>query len=314
VVACPANGSSRRGSPARPTRWTTPSPMRSSSRTGPNRRRSAAGLWCSGRWCGHLALAAPLHRVPARTRVRTGLGPARASPPPLARSARSSPATPFPSSSRRGRLLFPDSGRPRRGPPGACHVSAPVLLVRLLPGIVGESRRVVHVVAAPADTRTVPEVLTALCGEQIKPGTAEVLPDLGGMPCGPCFLAATPQRQPTTTDRRIRTSRRSSSALQGEHNGQRLRRGSPSRHGKQPHKPPLTPRQGIVHVTALLCPARLSDRAFAGWRYECGRGWCGRARRGSVSSGRWPHDTPAAGTAVWLISVVPPVVRQCSKR
>jgi hypothetical protein len=75
-----------------------------------------------------------------------------------------------------------------------------VLLVRLLPGIVGESRRVVHVVAAPEDTRTVPEVLTALCGEHIKPGTAEVLPDLDGMLCERCFLAATPnanQQLPT---------------------------------------------------------------------------------------------------------------------
>lgn len=72
-------------------------------------------------------------------------------------------------------------------------MSAPLLLVRLLPGVVGESRCVVHVVVALQDTRTaVPEVLTALCSEHIKPGTAEVLPDLGGMPCSPCFLAATP--------------------------------------------------------------------------------------------------------------------------
>jgi hypothetical protein len=73
-------------------------------------------------------------------------------------------------------------------------VTAPALLVRLRPGVVGESRRVVHVVhvvPAPQDTGEVPAVLTALCGEQIRPGTAEVLPGLGGMPCGPCFLAAT---------------------------------------------------------------------------------------------------------------------------
>jgi hypothetical protein len=71
-------------------------------------------------------------------------------------------------------------------------VSATVMLVRLLPGVVGESRRVVHVVAAPDDITSVPEVLTAFCGAQIAPGTAEVLPDLGGMPCELCFLAATP--------------------------------------------------------------------------------------------------------------------------
>jgi hypothetical protein len=71
-------------------------------------------------------------------------------------------------------------------------VTTPVLLVRLRFGVVGESRRVVHVVPAPQNATTVPAVLTALCGEQIRPGTAEVLPELGGMPCGPCFLAATP--------------------------------------------------------------------------------------------------------------------------
>lgn len=67
-------------------------------------------------------------------------------------------------------------------------MTAPVLLVRLLPGMIGESRRVVHVVPLPPGG--VPEVLTAYCSEQIEPGTAEVLGEFVGMPCERCVLAA----------------------------------------------------------------------------------------------------------------------------
>jgi hypothetical protein len=65
--------------------------------------------------------------------------------------------------------------------------SVPVLLVRLLPGLVGETRRVVHVVPVPA-AHVMPDVLTAYCGLQIKPNEAERLDRPTGMPCEPCAL------------------------------------------------------------------------------------------------------------------------------
>jgi hypothetical protein len=74
------------------------------------------------------------------------------------------------------------------------------ILVRLLPGKVGESRRVVHVVPIP-DVEEIPDVLTAYCGEEIRPDTAEWLPQMCGMPCTTCaFTAPAPQtgELPTT--------------------------------------------------------------------------------------------------------------------
>jgi hypothetical protein len=66
------------------------------------------------------------------------------------------------------------------------------ILVRYLPGAVGESRRVVHVVPIP-DVDKIPEVLVAHCGEQIRPGVAEQLYAPIGAPCTVClFTAATP--------------------------------------------------------------------------------------------------------------------------
>lgn len=59
------------------------------------------------------------------------------------------------------------------------------ILVRFLPGVVGESRRVVHVVPIP-DVEDIPEVLVALCGERIPQGKAEWLTQLCGMPCERC--------------------------------------------------------------------------------------------------------------------------------
>lgn len=64
----------------------------------------------------------------------------------------------------------------------------PVLLVRLLPGVVGESRRVVHVVPV-VNAAEVPPVMVAYCGQSIERGTAEVLPEMAGMPCERCVLA-----------------------------------------------------------------------------------------------------------------------------
>jgi hypothetical protein len=64
-------------------------------------------------------------------------------------------------------------------------------LVRLRRGVVGESRRVCHLIPVPA-AGAVPEYLTALCGESIFPGEAEVLDGLRGMPCHACLMANTP--------------------------------------------------------------------------------------------------------------------------
>jgi hypothetical protein len=64
-------------------------------------------------------------------------------------------------------------------------------LVRLRRGVVGESRRVCHLIPVPAPGR-VPEYLTALCGESIFPGEAEVLDGLRGMPCHACLVASAP--------------------------------------------------------------------------------------------------------------------------
>lgn len=66
-----------------------------------------------------------------------------------------------------------------------------VVLIRLKPGIVGESRRVVHAVA-PLHGDELPDVLTTHCGERIEPGTADLLDRPTGAPCPACVLAATP--------------------------------------------------------------------------------------------------------------------------
>lgn len=71
----------------------------------------------------------------------------------------------------------------------------PILLVRLKPrgpggAVIGESRRVCHLVPVP-QSGDVPEVLRAYCGQEIPPGTAELLDGMSGMPCEPC-LARSP--------------------------------------------------------------------------------------------------------------------------
>jgi hypothetical protein len=61
-----------------------------------------------------------------------------------------------------------------------------VLFVRLRRGLVGETRRVVHIVPIPA-LDAIPAVLTAYCGLHIRPGTADLLPEPQGMPCVRCL-------------------------------------------------------------------------------------------------------------------------------
>lgn len=64
--------------------------------------------------------------------------------------------------------------------------------VRFRSGVVGETRRTVHLVELPAgvaDTlalNELPHVLTALCGQGFAPGTADVLAGIAGMPCVDC--------------------------------------------------------------------------------------------------------------------------------
>lgn len=72
-------------------------------------------------------------------------------------------------------------------------MSAPLVFVRFRAGVVGESRRAVHLMflhARLSDSAAIPDrarVLTALCGQPFSPGEAEILPSKGGMPCETCL-------------------------------------------------------------------------------------------------------------------------------
>ena len=70
-----------------------------------------------------------------------------------------------------------------------------VLLVRLRAGVVGESRRTVHVVPFPV--RETDDVLVAYCGLPIVPVLAEYLDGMHGMPCEVCLARATRGRPGT---------------------------------------------------------------------------------------------------------------------
>jgi hypothetical protein len=61
-----------------------------------------------------------------------------------------------------------------------------VAVIRLLRGVVGECRRVSHIVPMPAEG-LLPERLVAFCGEVIFPAEAEVLEGITGMPCEACL-------------------------------------------------------------------------------------------------------------------------------
>jgi hypothetical protein len=62
-----------------------------------------------------------------------------------------------------------------------------VMWVRFLPGVVGLTRRVVHVVPVPTDG-VIPERLIAYCGQPIGRGVAELLAQPVGAPCVLCLL------------------------------------------------------------------------------------------------------------------------------
>lgn len=71
-----------------------------------------------------------------------------------------------------------------------------VLLVRLRAGVVGESRRSVHVVPFPVVKRG--GVMVAYCGLPIVPIFAEYLDSLRGMPCELCVARAPGEVRPGT--------------------------------------------------------------------------------------------------------------------
>src|SRR5437588_11164605 len=87
-----------------------------------------------------------------------------------------------------------DPALPARDPVTA----APVLLVRLRRGVVGETDRVVHVV--PLSTPGgLPDVVVAYCSEPIQLHSAEQLPAPRGMPCTACLVRAPLPLAPTST-------------------------------------------------------------------------------------------------------------------
>ncbi|MGH3836851.1 MAG: hypothetical protein ACRDSF_14315 [Pseudonocardiaceae bacterium] len=64
----------------------------------------------------------------------------------------------------------------------------PVVLVRYRPGVVGETARIVHVVAAHPGAQT--DVAgVALCGTRLRPDLVETVTPGQGMPCSLCVLS-----------------------------------------------------------------------------------------------------------------------------
>jgi hypothetical protein len=84
----------------------------------------------------------------------------------------------------------------------------PVLLVRYRPGVVGLTRRVVHVVPLPAGAPA-SHRLTAYCGAVIEPGQVELMDRPAGAPCTLCLLQAPlpPASDETALDDRPETTR-----------------------------------------------------------------------------------------------------------
>ncbi|GAA1244934.1 hypothetical protein GCM10009676_33510 [Prauserella halophila] len=64
------------------------------------------------------------------------------------------------------------------------------VMVRYRRGVVGESRRTVHLVVLPASLADVPDNLGAVCGARFGPGDAETVNSPQGMPCVQCLAMA----------------------------------------------------------------------------------------------------------------------------
>lgn len=64
-----------------------------------------------------------------------------------------------------------------------------VLLLRYRRGLVGESRRLVHIATVPNDDVPL-ESVTAYCGHSFVPGEAELVGEGQGAPCFACLIKA----------------------------------------------------------------------------------------------------------------------------
>lgn len=69
--------------------------------------------------------------------------------------------------------------------------SETVAVVRPRKGTVGESKRVCHLVPVPANG-TSPQRLRSYCGVSFRPGEAELLGSIRGMPCEICLARSAP--------------------------------------------------------------------------------------------------------------------------
>lgn len=69
-----------------------------------------------------------------------------------------------------------------------------LFIARPMPGVVGETRRVVHVFPLWPDG-TVPQRVTALCGAEFGHGQLELLDQPAGMPCERCLSCTPPTRE-----------------------------------------------------------------------------------------------------------------------
>lgn len=73
-----------------------------------------------------------------------------------------------------------------------------IFLVRPRPGVVGERKRIVHVVRAP-ENESVPERCTTYCGAEFDVDDVELLDRPRGMPCESCLnLAPLPDDRTVT--------------------------------------------------------------------------------------------------------------------
>ncbi|HEV7906860.1 MAG TPA: hypothetical protein VGP03_01840 [Pseudonocardiaceae bacterium] len=62
-----------------------------------------------------------------------------------------------------------------------------IVVIRYRSGVVGESRRVSHLIVLE-DQEFLPDHVTTLCGTQIMQGEADALDHISGMPCELCIV------------------------------------------------------------------------------------------------------------------------------
>lgn len=79
--------------------------------------------------------------------------------------------------------------------------AALVLLVRYRAGVVGDTRRAVHVVPPLPASRSAEGMLTALCGAILSPAELEVVSFREGMPCLACVFGCVTDTAAQVVDR-----------------------------------------------------------------------------------------------------------------